>query len=283
VSDQKRKAALEKLDDRLTAYLKDFVRAEVTNIPDQNYKLFNFSDGFQCYSNTAKIETELQYKEIFSDKEYFQHGIKIKDNDVIVDVGANIGMFVMFLMKNQSNIKVHAFEPIPDTFKTMEANIKLHDIKNVYSYNLALGVESAKEVKFTHYLNMTANTTMFPESKEFQKSRMKNMFTAEDVDILYEHTIVSAPMETLSSIIDQQGISQIDLLKIDVEGGECEVLKGIDSRHWSIIKQIVVEVHNAMEKLSEIKAIFKDKNIDINVKAGNTGPMDNCNLYCKTK
>jgi hypothetical protein len=233
VPDKKTKAALQKLDDRLTAYLKDFVRAEVIDIPNQHYNLLKFSDGFQCYSNTAKIETELQYKEIFADREYFQYGVTIKDNGVVFDVGANIGMFVMFLNKNTSNVKMYAFEPIPDTFKTLQANMKLHDIKNVNLYNIALGAENKKRVTFTHYLNMTANTTLFPESKDFQKKR--------------------------------------------------EVLKGIKSCHWPIIKHMVIEVHNATKKLPEIKAILKHKNIDMCVEQGNTGPMDNCNVYCTVR
>jgi hypothetical protein len=42
-------------------------------------------------------ETEFIYEEIFIEKEYLKHGITINDEDCIFDVGANIGLFSIFL------------------------------------------------------------------------------------------------------------------------------------------------------------------------------------------
>ena len=49
----------------------------------------------------------------------------------------------------------------------------------------------------------------------------------------------------LSTIIADRGNERIDLLKVDVEGGEWDVLRGIDEADWEKIRQVVVEVHDS--------------------------------------
>ena len=49
---------------------------------------------------------------------------------------------------------------------------------------------------------------------------------------------------TVSDIIDEYKIKNIDLIKIDVEGFELNVLKGIRSEHFKIIKKIFIEIEN---------------------------------------
>jgi hypothetical protein len=60
---------------------------------------------------------------------------------------------------------------------------------------------------------------------------------------------VSTPVRPLSLLIDENGVKNIDLLKVDVEGGEAEVLRGIREDHWPIIRQAVVEVHDGKNSL----------------------------------
>ena len=55
---------------------------------------------------------------------------------------------------------------------------------------------------------------------------------------------VNCQLKTISQIIREQQIEQIDLLKIDVEKSEMDVLLGIEIEDWSKIKQVFVEVHD---------------------------------------
>jgi len=54
----------------------------------------------------------------------------------------------------------------------------------------------------------------------------------------------SCELRTLSSVLCEQQLDRVDLLKIDVEGAERDVLQGIQDGDWSLIQQIVVEVHD---------------------------------------
>ena len=55
---------------------------------------------------------------------------------------------------------------------------------------------------------------------------------------------VNARLVTLSSIIEAEGIDRIDILKVDVEGAELSLLRGIADRHWAKVQQLALEVES---------------------------------------
>ena len=55
-------------------------------------------------------------------------------------------------------------------------------------------------------------------------------------------------MCVLSSIAEEKGLADIDLLKVDVEGAELEVLYGVRAAQWTRIHQVVLEVENFANK-----------------------------------
>ncbi len=56
---------------------------------------------------------------------------------------------------------------------------------------------------------------------------------------------VTCRLRTLSEVIESEGVTRIDLLKVDVEGAEAAVLDGCAEKDWPRIRQVVVEVHDA--------------------------------------
>ncbi len=64
----------------------------------------------------------------------------IKKNDKIIDVGANIGTITLTCaMKTGPNGTVYSIEPNPVVFKYLQSNIKLNQLKNIRTYNNAIG------------------------------------------------------------------------------------------------------------------------------------------------
>ena len=57
---------------------------------------------------------------------YFSHGIQIAENDVVFDVGANIGVFGVRAVQRHQGVRVFAFEPIPEIYATLKKNSELH-------------------------------------------------------------------------------------------------------------------------------------------------------------
>jgi hypothetical protein len=111
-----------------------FVHASRKPEQRQGWTELTFPSGLICTTNSSPIETELMYNEIFEGREYLRSGIKLGDHDTIIDVGANIGMFTMYLLTNLESPNVYAFEPVPDTFEALRRNKERYPRANVHIY-----------------------------------------------------------------------------------------------------------------------------------------------------
>src|SRR5207237_2237409 len=59
-------------------------------------------------------ETDYLYQEIFAENNYFKYGIEVGDEACVFDVGANIGMFTLYVSQRSRRARIYAFEPIPE-------------------------------------------------------------------------------------------------------------------------------------------------------------------------
>ena len=80
-------------------------------------------DGTMFYY-LNKLETLFMYKEIFDAGAYANEMIQYADGDTIVDVGANIGLFLHFVTKQCNQAKLYAFEPMPRLFEVLQLNFE---------------------------------------------------------------------------------------------------------------------------------------------------------------
>ena len=71
------------------------------------------------------------------------------------------------------------------------------------------------------------------------------------------------PMTTLSSIIERENVERIDLLKVDVEGAELSVLRGVAPEHWGRVQQVVLEGHDQNGELQIIGDLLTGHGFEI--------------------
>jgi hypothetical protein len=83
--------------------------------------------------NLNMIKTHLI--QIFYDEVYTRY-MKISRSNIIIDVGAHIGIFTLYAAKRGK--RVIAIEPVPSNYKWLHVNIRLNNIKNVIPLNIAL-------------------------------------------------------------------------------------------------------------------------------------------------
>jgi amino acid adenylation domain-containing protein/FkbM family methyltransferase len=242
---------------------------------DLKDKILTLENNVKMFSLNHS-ETSFVFKEIFTDKAYLQHGIKLKPESVVFDIGANIGMFSVMVATCFPKSSIYAFEPIPPTYKFMEANTKLYSfIANIYPYKAGLSNEK-RTVTFTHYPKNSMLSGMY-SNKEQDKGYIKNVIEQQlitnkeelnkgihaEIDKLTKDALISENYEcqllTISDVIAEHDIKVIDLLKIDVERSERDVLEGIKDEDWSKVQQIVIEVHDNGTSLEEIIQLFKEK------------------------
>ncbi|WP_238653929.1 FkbM family methyltransferase [Paenibacillus piscarius] len=235
-------------------------------------------NGIEIYQNNEG-ETEFLYNEIFVKEMYFKHGITLPDHGTVMDVGANIGMFTLYV-NSKSNCRVYAFEPLPPTFKLLKMNTG--SLPRVTTVNLGLSNE-IKEAEFAYFPTMSTDSVQikYRENHDqdlryglinhyrdhFADSRMLNRFVDQlMLPKLLNEQIHRCKLTTISEMIRYYDLNPIDLLKIDVEKSEFEVLEGILPEDWGKIRQIVMEVHGLDgEQISRLESIFRTNGFKVSI------------------
>lgn len=237
-----------------------------------------------------KLTALYVYNEIYEENEYLDYGIEIKDGDTVLDVGANIGLFTRYVASKASDLTIHAFEPVPPIFEVLKGNAEQLG-KKVKLHNVGLG-HKEHEIEFNYYPKVSADSAAVPfiwdlkvqqyydNYKEivckdipiarlvpkFLRKRVINAFLKR----MYDPEKVTCKIQRLSDIIADEGIEQIDMMKIDAENYEKQVLAGIDEKDWDKIKQISMEVHEHIEGgenlVEEITKLFESKGFLVKLK-----------------
>lgn len=247
---------------------------------DVKLKQRKLANGMEVHYS-SKANLKMLEREMFDESLYLRHGIELNEGDCIFDVGANIGFFVMFLNQHLNEATVHSFEPIPETYELLLRNVRDHNELQLDIYNCGLS-NQAGTATFTHYPKTNACSTMYPQgsttyvnnSRQFVLSEIRNFNPilktlvdrtprlawwpiTEMVRRYFRSAVnVQCQLRTLSDVIDQHEIQQIDYLKVDTEGAEIDVLKGIRPEHWPMVKQVVIEVHEGKPALEQVLALL---------------------------
>lgn len=259
----------------------DFVHPEAIEEVSETLWRITFPGDFSCYTHPVAGEAALMYNEIMINQEYLQHGLSIAGARCVLDVGANIGMFTLFVKRGVPEATVYAFEPMQDSFEILERNVRLHGFSGVHTYNVALGSQDHTERTLTYYPHMAANSTAIPAIKGPQRTWMEQHWGRRLTDFAFEGAESRvAQIRTLSSIIREQGIAAIDLIKIDVEGDEIAVLEGIEEQHWPMIRQVAVEVHSKAW-LDQVREHLVCRGFEVHTELGIASPTGDIDLYAR--
>lgn len=130
---------------------------------------------------------------------------------VVFDVGANTGIYALIVKAVNPNAKVYAFEPVRRIFERLEYNNKLNNYDIVC---LERGVSNR---------DGTATFYDIPEENSYSSS-LSSEFAGDRADEVTPITIETIRLDTL---IKQNKLDAVDLIKIDVESYEPEVLEGL--------------------------------------------------------
>ncbi len=173
------------------------------------------------------------YNDEASELELFAH--LAKRSAVIFDIGANTGLFSVLSGVKNENSQVYAFEPYSTNFKRLEKNIRLNDLKSVNPFKYALG---SRDGILSFYVPQDSRISLVASAnKEFS-----DKFTFNN-EVSYTEELVD--QRTIDSFVEGNDITQINLIKIDVESHEIEVLKGgakaINKFHPLILCEIFLE------------------------------------------
>jgi FkbM family methyltransferase len=151
-----------------------------------------------------RILREDTYRDTYSRNNY--PAAKAAEKPVIFDVGANIGQSSIWYSKNFPNASIHAFEPVPSVFKSLQRNTV--KIPQIHPHQLGAG-KASTIISIPEVESSTIQTTQVLRSV---KSTGGNLIDVKIVD--------------LDSFAAEQNISVIHILKTDTEGFDLDVLEG---------------------------------------------------------
>ena len=166
---------------------------------------------------------------------------QIDNFNLILDVGGHKGESISFFLKNFEVKKIISFEPSFLNFKILSKNIsklnsKFPDSKIILE-NFGIGVKKEKKKLKQHFESSSSTLNDFNENSKYFKKKNTLLNIKNNVFKEMEVSIIS-----LEEYVNEKKIHKIDLIKIDTEGYEFEVLKGLKNK-LSIVKFLIFEHH----------------------------------------
>jgi len=180
-------------------------------------------------------------KEMFIDRIYDRF-LRDKKDAVVIDAGANIGLFTLYAYPYAS--KIYSIEPAKMHFDSMLEMLKYNSMEDkVETIQKALSTKDGRSTLF-HTPNITTWALDWDKNKEMMASIGGVPKEKEEVETV-----------TMSTLFTQYKIEHVDLLKLDIEGMEAELIGGKDFEEvCKNIDNIVFEWH-AWNKISLMQVI----------------------------
>jgi FkbM family methyltransferase len=213
---------------------------EITN-------LYDFSRTFSWEKYKDKSQTAFQYmfNQIYFTNDYYtngciyeRYGCVVQKGDVVLDAGANIGVFSNYAWEKGAS-QVYAFEPGMDAFKCLIKNKPPQST----IFNAALGSSnSIAKLSINTYENM-GGAPMYLDPMSGSIYNQTDRFNY-------------VPMVTIDSLFDSGVLTKIDFLKINCEGSEKEILNGISDLNLTKIRKISLEFHGNILNESDSEQIM---------------------------
>lgn len=154
------------------------------------------------------------------------------DGQTVFDVGGDQGIYTLFFASRVGDKgKVVTFEPNPESHRRIVANVELNKFRNVEVRHLGLGAQKGKL------------TFVFPAGEPARGSADAGI----QAQILREKDsrTIEIEVNSLDSEVASSGLPQPDLVKIDVEGLEMDVLRGMKETLSKRRPNLFIEVHGA--------------------------------------
>jgi FkbM family methyltransferase len=165
----------------------------------------------------------------------------LKEGDVIVEAGANIGYYALLesrLIGNKG--KIYAIEPVPANMELLRKNIALNGYTNIETYQLAVGdVPGVASMYLTSQRNL-------PTLRDIKGTNKEEFFTEE----------IKVQLATLDDFLRDKKYPSF--IRMDVEGYEYQIIKGMkETLAKKLPLKIFIEFHFHLLKKEETIEIFE--------------------------
>lgn len=250
-----------KLAPQAARKLKDWPRFMVNYalglVPDQPY-VFRTGARLQIGRGVDHVPII----EVFLREEYGS----IPDGATILDLGANIGTFSVYAATSARNVKIWAYEPMAEFYSLLMENIRINRLDEaITGFSCAVAADS--------------NTRqLFVESEAFS---FPTLIASKDAPAAPRIEVRCA---TLIEILKSNGLTQVDLLKMDCEGSEYDILYGAPDTCFERIREIRMEYHNLPAErcnVTDLMAFLRNRKYDITLVSADAESRPSGNLWVR--
>jgi FkbM family methyltransferase len=194
----------------------DFAEYDVNDYAKKSY--INSSKG-------GKWNILAVFNEIIGHKVYHNDFVNVEENDVVIDIGFNYGLFSMVSLKNNPS-KIIAFEPNPKLVSNYQ---KFFNHEKIELHQKAVSNK--------------AGIVTFNENNDPGMSTLLSDINTHNINATYEVELIN-----FYQFIQKNNINQIDYLKVDCEGGEYDIFDSIPNEYLTNqVKKIALEFHHKFE------------------------------------
>jgi FkbM family methyltransferase len=179
--------------------------------------------------------------------DYERYGCYIQEGDVVLDLGGNIGVFA-YRAETRGASKVISFEPVTPTFNCL---IKNRGAKTLVYKNAVGGKNGFATFRIpTDFTHIGGGTS---EDQDLSLNQREIIHS--------ERVIIIGINEIFENLVEK-----IDFMKIDIEGGEVEVLENISDKNLKSLRCLAAEFHKTYDGFDKFQSDLVDRMVNLGFK-----------------
>ncbi len=204
------------------------------------YTFTGMAYEYSAYVKKCLYNLEIPKKSWIWEGPYINNSFKLNKNDLVLDIGANQGLFTIFASKIVGSCgKIYSFEPLKTQYELLETNLKINEIKNVEIIKKAVG-------------NKKTNVSF------------KGMAVYNENEGNIEST-------TIDEFVKAKKIQRIDFIKMDAEGYERKILLGGFNSLKTNLPNLSICIYHLPDDPSVLKKSIHSINSNYRINCNETG------------
>ena len=209
-------------------------------------------NGTVCHFTSPAMRIVGKYLrwEMFKRGQYRKPGFELNPDDIVVDVGANIGMFALWTHQQIPQGRLICIEPNPHALECLRMNLERNGLRRVSVVPAAIGAGSGTIELLCHpgweaiaHSDRVKAPWFFNSSRVGRLARALLLRSGRHGRSEMTQTI-TVPMLSLSQVLKRENVETVNFLKVDCEGAEFEMFRSLDENDWARIERVVLEYHD---------------------------------------